>query len=77
MLETKSSLKNNIMVGDEQFVPFLAEDEIQKRIKELAHQILEDYKGKVPVFIGVLNGSFLFMSDLIRYMNSEIGRAHV
>ena len=71
MLETKSNLKDYIMIGDEQFVPFLAEDEIQKRVKELAEQISEDYKGKVPVFIGVLNGSFLFMSDLIRYMNID------
>lgn len=71
MLETKRNLKEKIMVGDEQFVPFLAEDEIQKRIKELAEQITEDYKGRVPVFIGVLNGSFLFMSDLIRYMNID------
>jgi len=71
MLETKKKLKEKIMVGDEQFVPFFAEDEIQKRIKELAEQITEDYKGKIPVFIGVLNGSFLFMSDLIRYMNID------
>jgi len=71
MLETKSNIKDNIMVGNEKFIPYLAEDEIQKRIKELAEQISEDYKGKVPVFIGVLNGSFLFMSDLIRYMDID------
>lgn len=72
MLETKSNLKNHIMVGDEKFIPFLTEDEIQKRIKELAKQLSEDFKGKIPVLIGVLNGSFLFMSDLIRYMNTDI-----
>ncbi len=71
MLETKSNIKDKIMVGDEKFIPFLAEDEIQKRIKELAEQLSEDYKGKIPVFIGVLNGSFLFMSDIIRYMNID------
>lgn len=71
MLETKNNIKDNIMVGDEKFIPYLAEDEIQKRIKELAEQLSKDYKGKVPVFIGVLNGSFLFMSDIIRYMNID------
>jgi hypoxanthine phosphoribosyltransferase len=71
MLETKRNIKDKIIVGDEKFVPYLAEDEIQKRIKELAEQLSEDYKGKVPVFIGVLNGSFLFMSDIIRYMNID------
>ena len=71
MLESKSNIKDNIMVGDEKFIPYLAEDEIQERVKELAREISEDYKGSVPVFIGVLNGSFLFMSDLIRYMNID------
>lgn len=71
MLETKNNIKDNIMVGNEKFIPYLAEDEIQKRIKELAGQLSKDYKGKVPVFIGVLNGSFLFMSDIIRYMNID------
>ena len=71
MLETKSNLSNQIMVSDEKFIPLLAEDEIQKRIRALAEQLSEDYKGKIPVFIGVLNGSFLFMSDLIRYMNID------
>ena len=71
MLETKRNIKDKIIVGDEKFVPYLAEDEIQKRIKELAEQLSEDYKGKVPVFIGVLNGSFLFMSDIVRYMNID------
>jgi len=71
MLETKNNIKDNIMVGDEKFIPYLAEDEIQKRIKELAEQLSKDYKGKIPVFIGVLNGSFLFMSDIIRYMHID------
>ena len=71
MLETKNNIKDNIMVGDEKFIPYLADDEIQKRIKDLARQLSKDYKGKVPVFIGVLNGSFLFMSDLIRYMDID------
>ena len=37
---------------------------INKRVRELADRISKDYKGKVPIFIGVLNGAFIFMSDL-------------
>lgn len=48
------------------FTPFITEGQIQVRIRELAKQISEDYKGKDPVFVGVLNGSFLFMADLVR-----------
>jgi hypoxanthine phosphoribosyltransferase len=58
-----------LTIGSDEFVPLLTEDQIQKRIKELAEQISSDYKSSLPVFIGVLNGSFLFMSDLIRYLN--------
>ncbi|MFB3057933.1 MAG: hypoxanthine phosphoribosyltransferase [Ignavibacteriaceae bacterium] len=58
--------KEKVNVGDEVFVPLLTEEQIQKRIAELGEEITKDYEGSVPVFIGVLNGSFLFMSDLIK-----------
>jgi len=63
-----------LIIGTDEFVPLLTEEKIQNRIKELAEQISSEYKSSVPVFIGVLNGSFLFMSDLIRYLtiNCEI-----
>jgi len=63
-----------LTIGSDEFVPLLSEEKIQNRIKELAEQISLEYQSTVPVVIGVLNGSFLFMSDLIRYMkiNCEI-----
>jgi hypoxanthine phosphoribosyltransferase len=63
-----------LIIGSDEFIPLLSEEKIQNRIKELAEQISLEYKSTVPVVIGVLNGSFLFMSDLIRYMkiNCEI-----
>jgi hypoxanthine phosphoribosyltransferase len=60
-----------ILIGDEEFVPLFTEEQIQNRIKELADQISNEYKSTIPVFIGVLNGSFLFMSDLIRYLSID------
>jgi hypoxanthine phosphoribosyltransferase len=59
---------NKLIIGNDEFVPLFSEEQIQDRIKELAAQISSEYKSSVPVFIGVLNGSFLFMSDLIRYL---------
>ena len=44
---------------------------IAARVKILAREIREDYKGAVPVFIGVLKGSFLFMADLVRQFNKD------
>jgi hypoxanthine phosphoribosyltransferase len=63
--------KEKIIVGNEVFVPLLTEEQIQLRISELAKQLSNDYKGKLPVFIGVLNGSFLFMSDLIKSLDID------
>ncbi|NWG29030.1 MAG: hypoxanthine phosphoribosyltransferase [Ignavibacteriaceae bacterium] len=60
-----------ILIGNDEFVPMISEQEIQNRIKELAAQISSDYKSSVPIFIGVLNGSFLFMSDLIRNLTID------
>jgi hypoxanthine phosphoribosyltransferase len=39
---------------------------VQRRIRELAHEISGDYAGRNPVFIGVLTGAFIFVADLIR-----------
>lgn len=55
-----------IYVGEEKFVMYIHEDKIQERIKEIGEQITNEYQDSVPVFIGILNGSFLFMSDLIK-----------
>lgn len=62
MLETDKKL---IINGDE-FEILLTEVQIQTRITELGRKISEDYAGKTPVFIGVLNGAFIFMSDLLK-----------
>lgn len=58
--------KDEIWVGTEKFVPFITAEEIQKRVAELGKQLSEEYKSKLPIFIGVLNGSFMFMSDLLK-----------
>ena len=56
----------SIQVIDKTFIPYLSELEIQTRIAELAKQICIDYEGKKPLFIGILNGSFIFASDLFK-----------
>lgn len=55
-----SEINDKIIIGEDVFVPFLTEKEIQSRIKEMAEQISQDYNGKIPIFIGVLNGAFIF-----------------
>jgi hypoxanthine phosphoribosyltransferase len=55
-----------MIVNGDRFVLYLTEEQIQQRVKELAARINEDYRDKTPIFIGILNGSFIFFSDLIR-----------
>lgn len=43
--------------------------EIESRVKELAAEISEDYRGKHPLLLGVLKGSFVFMADLVRHLD--------
>ena len=59
-------MRDEIVINNDRFTLYLSEEKIQQRIKELAGQINRDYRGKVPIFIGILNGSFIFFSDLIR-----------
>ena len=55
-----------ILIGNEKFVPMISEEMLSKRVKEIGKQISKDYEGKLPIFIGVLNGSFMFLSDLLK-----------
>ena len=59
-------MKSQIVVNGDVFEPFITEDQIHRRVKEIAKKIDEDYKGRVPIFIGILNGSFIFFADLVR-----------
>jgi hypoxanthine phosphoribosyltransferase len=46
--------------------------EIDKKVVELATKLRKDYRGKNPLLIGILKGSFVFMSDLVRAMNIPV-----
>lgn len=59
-------MKNDLTVNGDTFEIMISEQKIKDRVKELADEINADYAGKVPVFIGILNGSFIFFADLIR-----------
>lgn len=52
--------------------PLITEEKIQRKVKELAEKISKDYAQKDLVVIGILKGSFMFFSDLIRYIKSPL-----
>ena len=57
-----------IRIKDKTFKTSITEAEIKARIKVLAQQINKDMEGKTPLFLGVLNGAFIFAADLMREM---------
>jgi hypoxanthine phosphoribosyltransferase len=62
---------SSIQVHDKTFVPFISQEAISNKVKELAKQISKDYEGKKPVFIAILNGSFIFAADLFKQIDIE------
>lgn len=58
-----------IQLHDKRFEIFIAAEEIDFALKNLAQQIHTDFLHDVPVFVGVLNGSFMVLSDLMKYYN--------
>lgn len=58
-----------VLCNGETFRKYISEDELEKRIVELSKEINKDYEGKRPIFIGVLNGAYIFLSDLMRHVN--------
>ena len=58
-----------VKIKDKTFKTSISQEEIQKRIKEVAAQINEDMADKNPLFLGVLNGAFIFAADLFRACN--------
>ncbi|HZH85966.1 MAG TPA: hypoxanthine phosphoribosyltransferase [Brumimicrobium sp.] len=58
-----------MQIKDKKFELYISEKEIQKSIQQVAKQINTDYKGEEIVFVGVLNGAFMFASDLLKEIN--------
>lgn len=66
--------KNNfvlVQLHDLKFTPFISEAEINAGIDKVAAQINADFDGKTPVFLGILNGAFLFAAELIKRFKGD------
>ncbi len=62
---------NLIRVHDKMFDPYLTQEEIQTRVSFIAEQLNVDYADKRPLFIAILNGSFIFASDLFKKLHID------
>ncbi len=58
-----------IQIKDKKFTLFIQEKNILDRVFALGRQITEDYRGRSPLMIGVMNGAFMFLSDLVKHVD--------
>jgi hypoxanthine phosphoribosyltransferase len=58
-------------VKDLEFKKFIPASKIEEKTKELAEKITADYKDRTPIFLPILNGSFIFAADLIRELKLD------
>ena len=60
-----------ITVKDKSFKSYISEGKLQSSVEKMASKINYDYKGSTPIFLGVLNGSFMFFGDLLKAIDLE------
>ena len=65
-------MKPEIRLLDKTFSPYLAEDKIMARIDVLANELERDYSDREVIFLSVLNGAFMFTSDLMKSMEINL-----
>ena len=63
-------IKKVIQLHDKQFVPFISAQEIDFAIATMAAQVEADFADETPVFVGVLNGAFMVVSDFMKHYKS-------
>lgn len=61
----------SLIVHDKEFVPYITASEIEEQVTRVAAEINNDYAGKKPLFIAILNGAFIFAADLFKKIDVE------
>lgn len=62
---------NTVTIHDKQFRKYISTAKVQKAVAGIAKKINKDYKNERPVFLSVLNGSFMFTTDLLKQLKIE------
>jgi hypoxanthine phosphoribosyltransferase len=62
---------DTVTCNGENFKIFITKEQIDERMNQLGNQLDKKYEGKKPIFIGILNGAFIFLSDLMRHVSID------
>jgi hypoxanthine phosphoribosyltransferase len=63
--------EQTVIIRGERFRKYLTAETLRSRTQEIGRQISEEYAGKKPILIGVLNGAFIFLADLMRTIDID------
>lgn len=64
-------MPQTVTLGDKSFRLYISEEQILAAIKQIADKINQDFHGKCPLIVPVLNGSFMFASDLMKQLTCQ------
>jgi hypoxanthine phosphoribosyltransferase len=64
-------MQQTITLGDKSFRLYITEAQIQEAVSKIADKINHDYQAKCPLIIPILNGSFMFASDLVKKLSCQ------
>ncbi|GGZ23330.1 hypoxanthine phosphoribosyltransferase [Echinicola pacifica] len=71
-LNFRAFLLYMLKVRDKEFKLYLSAEELKDRVNQIGAQLSQDYAGKEPVVLGVLNGAFMFLSDLMKAVDTPL-----
>lgn len=69
--QTEATIIAATRYGDGELERLISRDELQARVAEMASDLSQRFLGKCPILIGVLNGSFIFLADLVRQLDID------
>ena len=64
-------MNDRLLIHGRPFKPYISEEEIRQRVTAIGADLKKRYEGKRPLMIGILNGAFVFISDLCRACDFE------
>ncbi|HET8866677.1 MAG TPA: hypoxanthine phosphoribosyltransferase [Gracilimonas sp.] len=68
-MSSKFYQPDTVTCNGEKFKIFITKEQIDERMNQLGNQLDKDFKDKKPIFIGILNGAFIFLADIMRHVS--------
>ncbi|NPA52665.1 MAG: hypoxanthine phosphoribosyltransferase [Aquificae bacterium] len=61
-----------MQIKGKKLIKLIPQEQIKQKVKQIAHEINTDFKGKEILVVGILKGSFMFVADLVRELEGKV-----